>query len=68
MSDAQLFVIAMFDDQYRDTIHFLSTGYAPNEFTTTAKKKLVATAADFHLIAGHLYKMGPDEILQCCVL
>ena len=39
--DAQLFVITMFDDQYKDIIHFLSTGYAPTEFTTTQKKQLV---------------------------
>ena len=25
-------------------------------------------AADFNLIAGQLYKMGPDEILRKCVL
>jgi hypothetical protein len=25
-------------------------------------------AADFSLIAGHLYKMGPDEILRRCVM
>lgn len=26
-------------------------------------KQLVVKASDFSLIAGHLYKMGPDEIL-----
>ena len=43
-------------------------GYAPVRFTTTQKKQLVVSAADFQLIVGQLYKMGPDEILRRCVL
>ena len=58
----------MFDDHYRDIIQFLSMGYAPARFTTTQKKQLVVSAADFQLIVGQLYKMGPDEILRCYVL
>ena len=33
--DAQLFAIKMFDDNYRDIIHFFITSYAPDELTTT---------------------------------
>ena len=36
--------------------------------TTQQKKQLVVRAADFTLIAGQLYKMGPDEILHRCIL
>ena len=32
------------------------------------KKPLVFRAADFQLIIGHLYKMGPDEIMCQYVL
>jgi hypothetical protein len=32
------------------------------------KKNLVVWAADYQLIAGHLYKMGADSILRRCVL
>ena len=32
------------------------------------KKQLVVRAADFTLIAGQLYKLGPDEILCRYVL
>ena len=39
--DAQLFAIMMFDDQYKDIIHFLSMGYAPEGFNTTQKTKPV---------------------------
>jgi hypothetical protein len=41
---------------------------APSEYTIPQKKKLVVHVTDFSLIAGHLYKMGPDEILQICVM
>ena len=29
LPDKQLFVVKIFDDNYRDIIHFLTTGYAP---------------------------------------
>jgi hypothetical protein len=41
---------------------------APNEYTITQKKQLVVHAADFSLIAGQLYKVGPDEILRRCFM
>ena len=44
------------------------TRTAPEEFTTQQKKQLVVKATDFTLIAGQLYKLGPDEILQRYVL
>ena len=68
LPDAQLFAITMFDDHYRDIIQFLSTRYAPKWFSITQKKQLVVQATNFQLIAGQLYKMGPDEILCHCVL
>jgi hypothetical protein len=41
---------------------------APSEYTIPQKKQLVVRAADVSLIAGQLYKMGPDEILRRCVM
>lgn len=32
-------------------------------YSIQQKKELVIRAADFTMIAGHLYKMGNDEIL-----
>jgi hypothetical protein len=46
----------------------LSTGTAPQEYTTTQKKNLVVHATDYQLITGHLYKMGVDNILRRYVL
>jgi hypothetical protein len=40
----------------------------PREYTIIQKKQLVVSAADFQLIAGQLYKMGPDEILRRCIM
>jgi hypothetical protein len=41
---------------------------APREYTIPQKKQLLVRDVDFSLIAGHLYKMGPDEILRRCVM
>ena len=41
LPDAQLFAITMFDDQYKDIIQFMSTGYAPTEFTMMIKKQSI---------------------------
>ena len=66
--DAQLLAIRKIDDHFTKIVQFLSTGMAPSEYTITQKKHLVVRIADFSLIAGKLYKMGPDEILRRCVM
>jgi hypothetical protein len=43
-------------------------GMAPHEYTFIKKKQLVFCDADFSLIAGQLYNMGPNEILRRCVM
>jgi hypothetical protein len=68
LSDAQFLAIRKIDDHFTEIVQFLSTGMAPSEYTITQKKQLVVRAAEFSLIAGQLYKMGPDEILRRCVM
>jgi hypothetical protein len=68
LPDAQLLAIRNIDDHFTEIVQFLSTGMAPSEYTIPQKKQLVVRAADFSLIAGHLYKMGPDEILRRCIM
>jgi hypothetical protein len=68
LPDAQLLAIRKVDDHFVEIVQFLSTGMAPREYTIIQKKQLVVRAADFSLIAGQLYKMGPDEILRRCVM
>jgi hypothetical protein len=41
---------------------------APREYTIIQKKQLVVWAVNFQFIAGHLYKMGPNEILRICFM
>ena len=70
LPDTQLFAIHMMDDQNHDfntIIQFLSTRYAPEGMSTNQKKHLVVKAADYTLIARHLYKLGVDEVLHRCV-
>ena len=68
LPDAQLFSIQITYEYYADIIHFLTTGRAPKEFTKHQKWQLVVKVVDFTLIAGHLYKLGPDEVLRRCVM
>ena len=68
LPDAQLFKIRMADDYFEQIIQLLSTGKASEDLTTSQKKQLVFRAVNFQLIAGQLYKMGPDEILRRYVL
>ena len=68
LPDAQLFSIQIADDYYDDIIHFLTTGWALVEFTKQQKKQLVVKATNFTLIAGQLYKLGPDEVLRRCIM
>ena len=66
--DVQLFRVNMVDDHYAPIIQFLVTGIDLEELSTSQKKQLVVKYYDYQLIVRHLYKLGPDEILQRCVL
>jgi hypothetical protein len=60
--------IRKIDDHFAEIVQFLSIGMAPSEYTIPQKKQLVVCATEFSLIAGQLYKMGPDEILRRCFM
>ena len=64
LPDAQLFAVHVTDGHFEDIIHFLTTGIAPKEYSVQQKKELVVRAAYFSVIAGHLYKMGNDEMFH----
>ena len=68
LPDAPLFSIQIIDEYYADIIHFITTGWAPVEFTKHQMKQLVVKAADFTLIAGQLYNLDLDEVLCRCVM
>jgi hypothetical protein len=64
----QLFLVNIVDEYFIDIIQYLTTGTVLQEYTTVQKKNLVVCAIDYQLIAGHLYKMGVDNILRRYVL
>jgi hypothetical protein len=66
--NAQLFSVQIVDEYFVDIIEYLSIGIVPQDFNTAQKKNLVFKAAEYQLIAGHLNKMGADNILRRCVL
>eukprot|EP00253_Pinus_taeda_P007634 PITA_07634 len=56
------------DGHFEDIIHFLTTRTTLEGYIFQQKNELVVHVADFFVIAGHLYKMGTNEILQKYVL
>jgi len=56
------------DGHFEDIIHFLTIGTMPQGYSVQQKKEPVIRAADFIVIARHLYKMDNDEILHRYVL
>jgi len=67
LPNVHLFVVCVANNQFVDSIHFLTTGAAPEGYTNQKKKELVVHMTNFSVIVGHLYKMGSDEILQLYV-
>jgi len=66
--DAHLFSIQIVYEYFVYIIELLSTGVAPNEFSTMQKKNIVVIVANYQLIVGHLYKIGTYIILRSCVM
>eukprot|EP00253_Pinus_taeda_P022643 PITA_22643 len=64
LPDAQLFAVGVADNHFADIIHFLTMRMAPKGYTSQQKQELIVHTVDFSVIAGHLYKMGADEILR----
>jgi len=52
------------DDHFLDIIQFLTAGTNLEGYSTQGKKEIVVYVACFSVIAGHLYNMGTNEILQ----
>jgi hypothetical protein len=68
LPDAQFLAIRNMDDHFTEIVQFMSIGMAPREYTVIQKKQLVVCVADFSLIVGQLYKMGPYDILKRCCM
>ena len=68
LPDVHLFTIHITDNYFVDIIKFITIGTAPTEYSTKKNKQLVVKVANFIIIVGQLYKLGPDEILRRYVL
>ena len=68
LPDAQLFSDKIAYDYFKGIIDFLTTGTKLAEYNAQQKKQLAVRAIDFTMIAGQLYKLGPDEVLRRYVL
>jgi hypothetical protein len=65
---AHLFSVQVADEYFANIIQYLNTGTFPQEFNFVQKKTLVVRVVYYKLIAGHLYKMGANNILGRSVL
>ena len=68
LPNAQLFSIHITYEYFANIIEFLIIGNAPAEYNEKQRKQLVVKATDFSIIAGQLYKLGPDETLRWYVM
>jgi len=58
----------MVDGYFEDIVGFITSQMAPTHNTIAQKKQLAVRVSDYQLIAGQLYKLGPNEILRRCVV
>eukprot|EP00253_Pinus_taeda_P003586 PITA_03586 len=65
---ADLFRIEAIPDHLEEITTLLTLSHCQEGYTATQRCHLVVRAADYQLIAGHLYKMGFDQILRRCIL
>jgi hypothetical protein len=66
--DVKQFLVHVVDEYFSNIIELLSTGVAPQYFSTVQNKNMVVIVANYQLISIHLYKMGTYIILRRCVL
>ena len=66
--DVDLFRIEAIPNHLQEIATLLTKGSYPLGYIATPKRHLVVREVDYQLIAGHLYKMGLDQILRCCFL
>lgn len=62
--DVDQFRIDEIPDHLEEITTLLIRGHCLEGYTTTQRWNLVVRAVDYHLIVGHHYKMGLDQILR----
>lgn len=68
LTNVDLFRIEAIPDYLEEISLLLAAGHSLEGYTTTQERHLIVRAEDYQLIVGHLYKLGLDQVLQCCLL
>ena len=56
-----------FDNWYDQMLQFLTDVVLPSNMSIDQKKKFALRSRPFLIIAGALYRKGPDEIIRRCI-
>jgi len=68
LPDADIFRIEAILAYFSGISLFFTTGTTLARYFTTQNRHLVVRATDYQMIAGQIYKLGLDNILQRCLL
>eukprot|EP00253_Pinus_taeda_P016184 PITA_16184 len=67
MLDEHLFSISVLSPWFADIANYLVSAQFPPHLSSKEKSRIVRKSASFTWIGGNLFKLGPDQILMCCV-
>eukprot|EP00253_Pinus_taeda_P035589 PITA_35589 len=67
MPDEHLFAISVLSPWFTDIANYLVSAQFPPHLSSKEKSGIVRKSASFTWIRGNLFKLGPDQILRCCV-
>eukprot|EP00253_Pinus_taeda_P033678 PITA_33678 len=67
MSDEFFFSISVLSPWFADIANYLVSAQFPSHMSSKEKRRIVRKSAAFTWIGGNLFKLGPDQILRCCV-
>ena len=67
MPDEHLFAIWVLSPWLANIANYLVSAQFPPHLSSKEKSRIVRKSAPFTWIGGNLFKLGPDQILRCCV-
>eukprot|EP00253_Pinus_taeda_P020719 PITA_20719 len=67
MPNEHLFSILVLLPWFANITNYLVSEQFPPQISSKEKRKIMRKSAPFTWIEGNLFKLGPDQILRCCV-
>eukprot|EP00253_Pinus_taeda_P029515 PITA_29515 len=67
MPNEKLFAISVLSPWFADISNYLVSSQFPPHLSSKGKSKIITKSAPFTWIGGNLFKLGPNQILRCCV-